>query len=197
MIVIYQNTEGKEVRLQSVIRLENIKDGMLEAVTSDGKSFVLRFDRVEAIAEESLFEGSGGEQRACQELKRGEETVSNVTNNEPERLIQRLPTSLCDFDYINNQEEKTDKPITVTTYNKPKSYLFVIDGNFMREINDALSFKDAVLKLDPDYLPRNLLDKFDDTDFDEIIKLFNTYSYLVIDKVYVIDEKIYDYYEEK
>ena len=57
MIVIYQNAAGKEVRIRNVIHLHNIEDGKLEAVTGDDKVFTLRFDRVEAIADESLFEG--------------------------------------------------------------------------------------------------------------------------------------------
>lgn len=62
MIVIYQNAEGKEVRIRSVLHLQNIEGGLLEAVTSNGPAFILRFDRIEAIAEESLFEEKENEQ---------------------------------------------------------------------------------------------------------------------------------------
>ena len=63
MIVIYQNAAGKEVRIRNVIHLQNIENGMLEAVTENDKLLTLRFDRVEAIVDESLFEGSDrGEQ---------------------------------------------------------------------------------------------------------------------------------------
>lgn len=55
MIVIYQNAEGKEVRFRNIIHLQNIEDGKLEVLTSNGREYILRFDRVEAIADESLF----------------------------------------------------------------------------------------------------------------------------------------------
>lgn len=95
-------------------------------------------------------------------------------------------------------DNTTNMPMYNTTYHEPKNYMFVFgSGDPMREINDVLSFKDAVLKIDPYHLPRESLDKLDDTDIDEIIELFNIYSDYTIDKVYLIDKKIYDYYEEE
>ena len=85
-----------------------------------------------------------------------------------------------------------------STNNKLKNYLFILlGGDSMREINNVYSFKDAVLEIDPYYLPRESLNKLEDTDINGIIKLFNIYSCYTIDKVYVIEEKIYDYYEEE
>ena len=90
-------------------------------------------------------------------------------------------------------DNTTDKPMYNTTYHEPKNYMFVFgSGDPMREKNDVLSFKDAVLKIDPYHLPRESLDKLDDTDIDEIIELFNIYSDYVINRVYLISEKIYD-----
>ena len=57
MIVIYQNSAGVEVRIRNVIHLQNIENGMLEALTKNNRILTLLFDRVEAIVDESLFEG--------------------------------------------------------------------------------------------------------------------------------------------
>lgn len=91
-----------------------------------------------------------------------------------------------------------------TTDNKPRDYVFLYNfGEGAVVINNADSFKDAVYKL-CEYEGRastsgglfaTSLKGFDNNDIDGIISLYNRYSRHTtygIDKVYLIDRKIYD-----
>ena len=81
---------------------------------------------------------------------------------------------------------------------KEVSYLFIFADNSIYEVNNAVSFKDAVLKTG-EYTGNSsdmfckCLNAYKDDEIDGIIELFNHFCYYdKISKVYVIDRKIFD-----
>ena len=83
---------------------------------------------------------------------------------------------------------------------KEVSYLCIFADNSIYEVNNAVSFKDAVLKTG-EYTGNSsdmfckCLNACKDDEIDGIIELFNhfcSYDYGKISKVYVIDRKIFD-----
>ena len=81
---------------------------------------------------------------------------------------------------------------------KEVSYLFIFNDNGIYEVNNAVSFKDAVLKM-AEYTGNSsdmfckCLNAYKDDEIDGIIELFNHFCYYdKISKVYVIDRKIFD-----
>ena len=80
---------------------------------------------------------------------------------------------------------------------KEVSYLFIFNDNGIYEVNNAVSFKDAVLKTG-EYTGNSsdmfckCLNAYKDDEIDGIIELFNHFCYYdKISKVYVIDRKIF------
>lgn len=78
-----------------------------------------------------------------------------------------------------------------TDLNKPKDYLFIRSGSRIDVVKGAKSFKDAVLETESNDLLKKSLEAFDDTEVDEIVRMYNIYSFFEIKQVYVIEEKIY------
>jgi hypothetical protein len=76
--------------------------------------------------------------------------------------------------------------------NKPKDYLIINNVGGTEVAARAKSFKDALLAINPYGLLKKALEAFDDTDVDEIVKIYNSFSIFKINQVYVIEEKIYD-----
>ena len=74
---------------------------------------------------------------------------------------------------------------------KPKDYLFIRSGSRIDVVKGAKSFKDAVLETESNDLLKKSLEAFDDTEVDEIVRMYNIYSFFEIKQVYVIEEKIY------
>ena len=81
---------------------------------------------------------------------------------------------------------------------KEVSYLFIFNDGGIYEVNNAVSFKDAVLKTG-EYTGNSsdmfckCLNAYKDDEIDGIIELFNHFCYYdKISKVYVIDRKIFD-----
>ena len=77
-------------------------------------------------------------------------------------------------------------------------YLFIFNDNGIYEVNNAVSFKDAVLKTG-EYTGNSsdmfckCLNAYKDDEIDGIIELFNHFCYYdKISKVYIIDRKIFD-----
>lgn len=81
--------------------------------------------------------------------------------------------------------------MTKTNLNKPKNYLFIRSGGRIDVVKGAKSFKDAVLETESNNLLKKSLEAFDDTEVDEIVRMYNIYSFFEIKQVYVIEEKIY------
>lgn len=83
--------------------------------------------------------------------------------------------------------------MTKTNLNKPKNYLFIRSGGRIDVVKGAKSFKDAVLATEPNGFLKESesLEAFDDTEVDEIVRIYNIYSFFEIKQVYVIEEKIY------
>ena len=83
---------------------------------------------------------------------------------------------------------------------KEVSYLFIFNDGGIYEVNNAVSFKDAVLEMakntgNSSDMFCKCLTAYKDDEIDEIIELFNhfcSYDYDEISKVYVIDRKIFD-----
>lgn len=78
-----------------------------------------------------------------------------------------------------------------TNLNKPKNYLFIRSDGRIDVVKGAKSFKDAVLETESNDLLKKSLEAFDDTEVDEIVRMYNIYSFFEIKQVYVIEEKIY------
>ena len=85
---------------------------------------------------------------------------------------------------------------------KEVSYLFIFNDNGIYEVNNAVSFKDAVLKTG-EYTGNSsdmfckCLNAYKDDEIDGIIELFNHFCYYdKISKVYIVDKKIFDSDEE-
>ncbi len=81
---------------------------------------------------------------------------------------------------------------------KEVSYLFIFNDNGIYEVNNAVSFKYAILKM-AEYTGNSsdmfckCLTAYKDDEIDGIIELFNHFCYYnKIAKVYVIDRKIFD-----
>ena len=81
---------------------------------------------------------------------------------------------------------------------KEVSYLFIFNDNGIYEVNNAVSFKYAMLKM-AEYTGNSsdmfckCLNAYKDDEIDGIIELFNHFCYYdKISKVYVIDTKIFD-----
>ena len=78
-----------------------------------------------------------------------------------------------------------------TDLNKPKDYLFIRSGSRIDVVKGAKSFKDAVLETESNDLLKKSLEAFDDTEVDEIVRMYNIYSFFEIKHIYAIEEKIY------
>ena len=81
---------------------------------------------------------------------------------------------------------------------KEVSYLFIFNDGGIYEVNNAVSFKYAVLKMS-EYTGNSsdmfckCMNAYKDDEIDGIIELFNHFCYYdKISKVYVIDRKIFD-----
>lgn len=81
---------------------------------------------------------------------------------------------------------------------KEVSYLFIFNDGGIYEVNNAVSFKYAMLKTG-EYTGNSsdmfckCLNAYKDDEIDGIIELFNHFCYYdKISKVYVIDRKIFD-----
>ena len=81
---------------------------------------------------------------------------------------------------------------------KEVSYLFIFNDNGIYEVNNAVSFKYAVLEMakntgNSSDMFCKCLNAYKDDEIDGIIELFNHFCYYdKIAKVYVIDKKIFD-----
>ena len=87
---------------------------------------------------------------------------------------------------------------------KEVSYLFIFNDNSIYEMNNAVSFKYAILKM-AEYTGNSsdmfckCLNAYKDDEIDGIIELFNhfcSYDYDKISKIYIVDKKIFDSDEE-
>ena len=82
---------------------------------------------------------------------------------------------------------------------KEVSYLFIFNDNGIYEVNNAVSFKYAMLKM-AEYTGNSsdmfckCLNAYKDDEIDGIIELFNhfCYDYDRISKIYIVDKKIFD-----
>lgn len=81
---------------------------------------------------------------------------------------------------------------------KETFYLFIFNDNSIYEMNNAVSFKDAILEMakntgNSSDMFCKCLNAYKDDEIDGIIELFNHFCYYdKISKVYVIDRKIFD-----
>lgn len=79
---------------------------------------------------------------------------------------------------------------------KEMYYLFIFSDDSIYEMENAVSFKDAIWEMakymgEASELLRKSLKGFENTDIDGIINLFNLFAYKTIDKVFLIDKKLY------
>ena len=77
-------------------------------------------------------------------------------------------------------------------------YLFIFNDNGIYEVNNAVSFKYALLKM-AEYTGNSsdmfckCLNAYKDDEIDGIIELFNHFCYYdKISKIYIVDKKIFD-----
>ena len=107
---------------------------------------------------------------------------------------------------LQRKQEGIEIAMKNSTNNKPRQYMFFYRNYDEPDIIFAKSFKEAVYELykneDNSTVLNNSFEKalreLDDNDIDGIILLHSRLSsYYQITKVYVIEEKIYDYYEEE
>lgn len=125
-----------------------------------------------------------------------------TVKSESERLFESW---LYGFDYINNQEEKIDKPMKDTLNHEPRDYIFFNKfGEDARVISNVNSFKDAINMLCEEIgltffvayeIFKRGLNEFDENDIVGIVSSYNRfagYFAYVIGKVYLVDKKIYD-----
>ena len=81
---------------------------------------------------------------------------------------------------------------------KEVSYLFIFNDNSIYEVNNAVSFKYAMLKMakntgNSSDMFCKCLTAYKDDEIDGIIELFNHFCYYdKISKIYIVDKKIFD-----
>lgn len=56
MVVHYMNRKGEEKRIRNVIHLQNIEEGVFEALLDNDRTLTLLVDKIEAIYDEALEE---------------------------------------------------------------------------------------------------------------------------------------------
>lgn len=93
-----------------------------------------------------------------------------------------------------NSEIATEKNLE---YPKEKFYLFTFVDESVYEMKCGISFKDALWEMakytgESSELLLKALNGFEESDIDGMVALFNHFAYHSIEKVYIIDEVLYE-----
>ena len=126
----------------------------------------------------------------CFEDLYGPEAVRGKDNNLTGNCFQDLYGSNKKINLETTKETDFEYP-------KEKFYLFTFVDESIYEMKCGISFKDALWEMakytgESSELLLKSLNGFEESDIDSMVALFNHFAYHAIEKVYIIDEVLYE-----